>query len=183
LSEEELTYRLDGVWTAGYGRDTNEYVRAVAAARRLLLNGGWLTLAGPYGIGKTFMLCAIVNEGRLGNKTSLYIEWSTLLLCFRETFDEGSETRYATLSRQVQEAEILAVDELDPDRYKVTAWTEAELAILFNHRYRHKERLATVTATNNYDGLPDYLKSRMSEGRSDVVILTGDDVRPDIEGV
>ena len=178
LSAEELTFRLDGVELGKHGRDSTEYRRAIDAARRLLVNNGWLTLTGPYGVGKTYMMCAIVNEGMLLKKACLYIEWGELLGRFKETFDAESQARYDVVFQKVSDADVLAIDELDPSRYKVTDWTEGELSRLLSYRYRFKAERATAIATNNYDELPEFLSSRMEDGRDDVVHLAGQDVRP-----
>lgn len=177
LTGEQARYRLKDVWLTGHGRDPQAYRDAVSGIRDVIGLGGWLTLSGAFGVGKTFLLCAAVNEARDQGRSALYITLADFLAAEKATFDDDARQRYGRLWEDVAQADLLALDEVDPQRYHVTGWSQAEVFRLLNARYEQRER-ATVMATNNYDLLPEYLRSRIEDGRSMVVYLSGSDVRP-----
>lgn len=167
LSEADLKLSLADCWNADARR----------AAERLLESNGWLTITGPFGVGKSFLLKAAVNEARLSGKTALYITMTDLLQHLRECFDpETSQMAYSDLWRHVSEAQILAVDEVD--RYNPTPWAESELFRLVNERYTHWRDRATLWAMNDFDGVVGYLRDRMTDGRFTLLWVDEQSVRP-----
>ena len=171
LSANELKFRLADCW--------NVNTRTKAAA--LLEHNGWLTLVGPFGTGKSFLLKATVNEARLMGRVALYITMADLLQHFKESFNTETQTmNYTDLWKQVTTCSVLAIDEVD--RYNPTPWAEEQLFRLANERYQYWQERATLWATNNFESVVGYLRDRMSDGRFRIIRLNAASVRPKLRG-
>lgn len=170
LHGSELDASFSGYWADRHGQ------QARAAAVNVLAKSGWLTLAGPYGCGKSYLLQAIVNEARRSGRLGVYIAMSDLLDHLRAAFKPGSEVPFGGLFELVCSADVLCIDEVE--KYNATAWAEEKVLQLIDRRYREWSRQVTVLATNDFPSCPGYLKSRMSDGRFALVQMTGTDVRP-----
>lgn len=156
-------------WTGTYGE------APLRAARRVLERGGWLTLIGPYGRGKTYLLSAIVNEAvRLG-KRACYVKMEALLEFLRWAYKPGAEVDSDARWRLIVDCDVLCIDEVE--KYNPTSWAESKLHELIDERYRHHAQRATCFATNDIADCPGALKSRMMDGRFSQITLSGGDVR------
>ena len=137
---------------------------------------GWLTLTGPNGVGKTFLLACIINTYLETKTPALYTTVADLLSDLQDTFNPKSEQVFSALFANVMAVDVLALDEAE--KWHGTSWAQTQVFRLLEHRNRHPE-LRTVLATNSDlrplammkpatlhpDTLyPGYLESRISEG-------------------
>lgn len=177
LSAGEQTRRLDGYWTVSAGR-----VRAVGAARALLAaGGGWLTLWGGNGTGKSYLMTAIVNEAAEGGQEARYWMLADLLDALRDAYNPAQgEAAYSALLDDLAAVPVLAVDECAA--FSPTPWALEKMRQLAERRNRDAERLVTVWACNvdprGQGGALDFLFSRMTQHT--LVELNDGDVRPQL---
>ncbi len=153
---------------------------ALETARRLLgMNqrpAGFVTFTSrEYGVGKTFLLKALVNGFRAVDVLARYIPLPDLLVEIREKFGEADASD--RLIAETRRAAVLCLDELD--KAHLTGWALETIFRLLNSRYEERERLLTVLATNTPpEQMPPelgYLASRMQAGQ--VIEVAGPDVR------
>lgn len=164
LTDAERRWRLD--YYAGMEGKTN----AVAACGELLAlaprPAGWLTLYGPYGVGKSGMLKSLVACFCAAGVSAAYIVANDILVGLRSTYNDKADVGEAELLARWGSYQCLAVDEID--RVGDSAWARSMLFGLLNNRYDHRDTRATLIATNlRPDMLPPefgYLASRMTDG-------------------
>lgn len=158
--------------------DDPAYDQALAAITELIADPrGWVTLAGGYGTGKTTLIYAALNHLADAGVYGKYITAPALLAYVRDGFQDTRLSPGNRL-RQLAEAPVLAVDELD--KYQATEYAEAVLFELFDARYRARATHATLIGYN-LDGaekIPPFLRSRICDGRFRLITLTGGDLRP-----
>ena len=175
-------------WTvAQFRAQTPEAKAAKAAARQAVKRRtGWLTLWGPWGTGKTFLLAAVVNECRQAGHLAVYTTVADLLDELRETFDAASGESYSTRFERYRRAKVLALDELE--KFRASEWAEEKFFQLIETRYERADTCLTLFATNNRVApgakvvpatrYPGYLESRLLDGRFAVHEIGGGDLRP-----
>ena len=154
----------------------------LAAARSFVAQPtGILTLWGGPGNAKTLVLQGVVNESTQRNVMAVYVTLYDLINYVRDAFNEQRDGKYESAYRRMQRfatARVLAIDEVD--KVKATDWTvELETAI-FDRRYRDGlARLSgTVLAMNtNPDRLPEWIYSRLSDGRNRIIENRDPDMR------
>lgn len=153
----------------------------------LKMGYGWLTLSGPYGVGKTHLLAAIANDARSRGEVVVYTTIADLLDDLRATFHPKAEETYSQLFEDVRGCQVLCIDEVE--KFSTTPWALEKFQQLIEHRYRNWALCLTVFATNtpvknigNWQGetLPGYMLSRINDGRFWVVdqFWNVSDVRP-----
>lgn len=146
---------------------------------------GMLTLWGGVGNGKTMALQAVVNELTASAVAAVYVTAFDLLSDIKQGFnaprDAGSEDAYLRLKR-FEEVRVLALDEFD--KINQTTWAMEALTDLIDRRYRFgfDGPEGTLLAMNSDPtGLPDWLRSRLTDGRNRVVHNEDGDLRPALE--
>ena len=136
----------------------------------------WLTLVGPRGVGKTTLLYAALNHLAAQGVYGVYTTAPDLLAHMRATLEQG--TTESDMLRRLAEVPVLAVDELC--KYRSTPYAEEAIFRLFDARYRARNAVGTLIAFNKEHLIPDYLLSRISDGRFDYIRLAGKDLRPHV---
>lgn len=180
--QSEYLRKMDGLtnemrgWTFG-NTSPNRNSEAWQTARAVAQSPEWfLTLTGPYGVGKTRMLSCIVNEARESRWPAVYLTTAALLDHLRSAYSPGAEVSYDAMWERVTTARVLALDELD--RWNPTPWAQEKFFQLIDARYRAGAEMLTVFATNNdIEGLPGYVQSRMMDRRCRIFKMSGGDVR------
>jgi DNA replication protein DnaC len=164
-------------WTFGHSADLSSQTDAMREARRLANDPKWfLTLTGGYGVGKSHILCCLVNQALEQGKVAVYLTMAELLENLKRGFDPSSGTEYDELWNLVVDAQVLALDELD--RFNHTAWAESILFQVIETRYRAGDTRLTAFAMNCSVGdLPGYVASRMRDSRCRIFDLGDADLR------
>ena len=145
----------------------------------------FITVTGPYGTGKTTLLCAAVQQAITQHMlTSVYVLMADLLDHLRRAYEPNSKVNGDEFWDTLLACDVLAIDELD--RFKTTEWAEQKLFQFVNERY-NRTRGLTLFATNRTvapgmrDGVisetPGYLESRLLESGNRVIVLEGADLR------
>lgn len=173
LTGDELAARLDDVRTAGPGT-----AAMLSAARSFLEKpAGMLTLWGGVGNAKTLILQAVVNECIEQGVMAVYVTMLDLLEYIREAYNGQAESAWRRLDRFAT-VPVLAIDEVD--KVKVSDWSLERETSLFDKRYRlGVSRMAgTLIAMNvNPDRLPEWIYSRLCDGRNQIIHNTDPDMR------
>lgn len=135
--------------------------------------GGFILLAGPFGVGKTHILRAVVEEAvELGQTAKIY-EAEEILAELRESYQlggqPGKETESAILGK-IERVSVLAIDEID--RISGTPWARGKIFGIMNTRYAssrsyESNRKLTIMTTNlKPEEMDGYLKSRLDDDNS-----------------
>ena len=112
------------------------------------VEGRWLNLFGPYGVGKTHLAvaAAVVRENR-GDEV-FFATVADLLDYLRATFAPDSPVMYDDLLERIKTADLLVMDDMGAERS--TPFAEDKLFQIVNYRY--EERLPTIITTTQ---IPD----------------------------
>lgn len=171
LPPDAVGVTLESLW------DMPDQDQAIAAVERFCANPvGWLTFGGEYGVGKTALLYATLNRLAAQRRYGRYITAPELIDKLRNLIRHGGDPdKY--LDRWC-DAPLIAVDELD--KVDLTPFAEKSLFRLFNARYQRLALCGTLLAYNldRESNLLPFLRSRIADGRFQLIILAGDDVRP-----
>ncbi len=155
--------------------------RMVEACQAFVQNPlGILTLWGGVGNAKSTALQACVNElARLG---AVYVTAFDLLSYIRAAFNADRKVQnddaYSRLLR-FERVRILAIDEFD--KVRSTDWAAEQITDLIDKRYRAgiEGEAGTLIAMNgNPANLPEWIASRLADGRNRIIHNTDRDVRP-----
>jgi len=174
MTADEMRYRLDDIMPTGGGTDA-----MVTAACVFVANPrGILTLHGGSGNAKTVVLQAIVNECLMRGVSAVYTTFYDLAGYVREAFGRESESAWRRVLH-FQSVRVLAIDEFD--KVKTTEWIEELETAIIDRRYRDglAGMCGTVVAMNEPpSSLPDWIESRLRDGRNRVIGNNDPDVRP-----
>jgi DNA replication protein DnaC len=91
---------------------------------------GWLTLLGPYGLGKTHLAAAIAHEVLGRGETVLFAVVPDLLDHLRATFEPQSTVAYDERFELVRSVRLLILDDLGTE--SATLWAREKLYQLVN---------------------------------------------------
>lgn len=169
------------------GRHNRAAVESVAAG--VEKGAGLVTLVGEYGVGKTALLMAAVNECRAKDWASIYTTVADLLAWLREGFSPNVERdpedrSYENRWRLLVNCQCLALDELTA--FSVTPWAAERFERLIDERWRSMSTHLTVCAVNGdrsqqpadaLDRLPGVVQSRLSDRRAHLISIGGVDMR------
>ncbi len=182
LSEMEMRIMLDDIDTAN-GAGTEQMVKAARAF--VAAPVGMLTIHGTTGNAKTAVLQGIVNELVRAGVEAVYITAFDIMGYIRSAFDSKREVSdlgaYERLKR-LERVRVLCIDELDKVRW--TEFVQEQVTDLIDVRYRSGAagEAGTVIAMNDSpENLPDWIYSRMRDGRNQIIKNTDADMRPEME--
>ena len=165
-------------WTIDFLANLAGQSRAVAVARQLIASApqpkGWVSLFGPYGVGKSGLMKATVAAlCRLG-VPSLYRRADDILSEAKAIFNEDPAAQDASeraIKARYGRYPFLAIDEVD--RIADTAWSRAFIFSILDERYNARKKQATMIATNAMPGQLavhfGYLEDRMKDGQRIVI--------------
>jgi hypothetical protein len=171
-------------WSIEYLAEATGKARAVATARQLIAAApqpqGWVSLYGPYGVGKSGLMKATVAAlCRLG-VPALYRRADDILSEAKAVFSEDPAAQDASeqaIKARYGRYPFLAIDEVD--RIGDSAWSRAFLFTILDERYNVRQKQATMIATNMLPGQLTthfgYLADRMKDGQR--IILAGASLR------
>ena len=144
-----------------------------------------LTITGSCGNGKSDVLHAIVNECIGRHVEAVYATIFDLMGWVKEAFNDSggvkSESAYSRI-KQLERVRVLCIDEFD--KLQRTPWMVEQMTDLVDarHRYGLDGVLGTVIAANaGIETLPDWICSRLKDGRNRRVVNNDADMRPLME--
>lgn len=180
LAPNEYGVRLSSIITDGKPGATG----MVALARQFVDRpANILTVYGGVGSAKTIVLQAIVNECITRRIEAVYMTFYELLDFVKRAFDRDDEgyLRDGSLSTRLNKLtarRVLCIDEVD--KIRATDWVTEIRTELFDRRYRDMGNLGTVLAMNTKpdDCLPEWICSRLYDGRNAVFHNIDKDMRP-----
>jgi len=153
--------------------------RTASKAIQVMLGDGhgMITLTGEYGVGKSHLLIAAINESKAAGVPATYTTMRNLLTYLRGAFDPNAEGTFLERWDLLLQVPVLAVDELD--KSNATPWALEQFSALVDHRWRHMHEKITLFALNApIDRLPGDVADRLEDGRATVITLTGQSRRP-----
>jgi DNA replication protein DnaC len=148
---------------------------------------GLVTVHGAYGVGKTALLMAAVNECRQHDMVAIYTTVADLLQWLRNAFDPKAERDPEDRSFErrwslLVSARCLALDELTA--FSVTPWAAEKFERLIDERWRAMGQVLTVCAFNpepddhgQQIAFPGVIESRLRDRRAAWVEIKGVDMR------
>ncbi len=148
-------------------RDYAHALKEQVAGRKNVL------LLGSYGIGKTHLACAILNEARLAGIGCLFVSGNEF---FQRLYDSHFDER---LLQQAIETPLLCLDDLDKmQRKEDGSYQKSTLFTLFDRRYL-AHRPMIITANKDDDWQPWLHASILSRlfGHAEVIGMQGQDYR------
>lgn len=173
-----LPAEAEGITLQGLKKIAHQLPALQAAAKLIRAGSGWLTLAGDYGTGKTTLIYAILNHL---NERGIFGRYETapdLLDYLRDGMQDIQGASPSARIRQLIEAPVLAVDEID--KYQATPFADTAIFRLFNARYQARNSQITLIGYNadRQHLVPPFLLSRTKDGRFQHIVLEGADIRP-----
>lgn len=178
LNEREAAYTLAQV----LDRPARQRAKAEAQAA-LARGGGWLTLHGAPGSGKSYVGCAIANAALATGKTVVYHLMPLFLDEIKRAFGTDADAEIYT---RALGAGVLVIDEFE--KFYATDWARERFTTLFLQRYRMASSAITVWITNQEPGSvagPNLARpelaaffSRMTE--FPIIHMNDGDIRPAI---
>lgn len=120
---------------------------ALAHCRDMLENGGgWLTLYGAYGGGKSYLATATANEFMHSGRSAMVLHFGDFLDAMKRAFSPEAPEDAGELFERATTVECLVIDELD--RFQPSAWAVGRLSNLYHRRYVARDTAATIWLTN-----------------------------------
>ncbi len=178
LKPDERTLLLAGYRVSRYNRAAVKAVRDGIERR-----AGLITVYGAFGVGKTALLQAAVNEMRNADQTAVYVPFADLLAWLRAAFDPAAERdpedqSFTRRWELLTTCRCLALDELSS--FNPTPWATERFERLIDERWRSMGNLLTLTAFNgDVSDLPGagMVESRLRDRRAALVEIDGVDMR------
>ncbi len=179
LNDDERTFRLSGIDIL----NKPGTAQMVKAAQSFIAHpSGIVTLWGGPGNAKTAVLMSVVNELIAYSCESVYTTFADLEGWVREAFDEKQHDEFGSARMRIARLaniHVLAIDEFD--KVKVSEWLSELRFDLLDKRYRSglAGTTGTLLAMNcNPSSLPDWVYSRLSDGRNTIIQNRDPDMRP-----
>lgn len=164
-------------------RNLNQMSSHASKILNVIKNGhGLVYIFGSYGVGKTTLLKASIEECRRRGFEGRCIDAIALVDDLRLAFDmENQNTAIVKKMATWREIPALAIDELE--RPSPTPFVAEKLFSLYNQRYEDSIAARTITfvASNlSPAAQPGYWASRVADGRGLIIEIKGTDLRPGI---
>ena len=179
LSEFERSVKLADIDTRGKPGT----LAMIGAARKFIAQPQRIiTLWGGPGNAKTAVMMGVVNELISAQCEAVYTTFADLEAWVRDAFDEKRHDEFGNARMRIERlanVHVLAIDEFD--KVKVTAWLDELRFDLLDKRYRSgiDGRTGTLLAMNcNPATLPEWIYSRLRDGRNVVIENKDRDMRP-----
>ena len=158
---------------AGNGRLTDYQQRSLQAAKSYVqrwANGpdGWLSLHGPYGVGKTHLAVAAAGEREDRGDEVFFATVADLLDYLRATFSPDSEVSHDDLLDSIRNADVLVLDDMGAERS--TPFAEDKLFQIVGYRY--EERLPTIITTAQQIEAIASARPRIASRLQDPLVVT-----------
>lgn len=174
LTEQERSYTFDNALVMP-GSATEKAVNATRSA--IEAGCGLITLSGGYGVGKTRTLVSAVNYAKSLSRPAVYTRMRDLLTWLRGAFDPNSQETYLQRWDLLNDAPVLAIDELD--KANATPWALEQFSALIDNRWRNLRTQITILGLNTSpEQLPGDIADRILDGRATVINFTGESRRP-----
>ena len=118
------------------------------AAGLLADNGGWLTLWGNYGSGKSLVLTGLVADACRSGRLGQYYTGLDILTVFQRDMDrDDAEAGRGVNLDFLARVPVLAIDELT-GFHSSSDWFARHFVELLDRRYRNADRQITILALN-----------------------------------
>jgi len=170
---EDVLARSNDIWWNKPGREAMEagIQRLVDVVHQHQI-GGFATLVGPYGCGKTILAEYFILECIRGRHDALYVTADAFKAAVYDAFDPDS--RGAAFLQRVRSAPILVFDQIDWIRETTSGGQQAYAAEvfrdIFDHRYALRRTHTTVMVCNlkawedHEESVLSAIYDRMNEG-------------------
>jgi hypothetical protein len=180
LYGEERNVMLSDIIDAGPG------TRAMIEAGRVIIEQprGILTLWGTCGNAKTLVLQGVVNECIARGIDAVYVTMLDLIEYIREAYQEGQEGINGSAWQRMDRftaVRVLAIDECD--KVKRSEWVLERQTAIFDKRHRlglagHCGTMLAMNADPNDPAvMPDWISSRLNDGRNRIIHNADPDMR------
>jgi DNA replication protein DnaC len=150
------------------------------------INGTSICLAGPHGVGKTFVLTSILKMACLKGFTCLYSDLSNII----SVLTQASTEEKFLAKKELFLVDFLGVDEVDPRFFTSSENTNELFAKNFENiiRTRIQNNLPTIICTNSPNMLESFtglLKESLSSlfSKIDFFPIFGQDYRKSTRGI
>lgn len=137
---------------------------------------GWVYIHGPSGPGKSLILKTAIAESLAIGQGAVYSNWYDILDDMRAGVGSGNFSDRLDKWRMIP---ILAIDEMS--REQGTEWVAETKPKLLDKRHElstiSKKGVTLFASNSSPDELPDWLRSRVRDGRYHVIFLDDADMR------
>ena len=130
--------------------------------------GGWLSLHGPYGVGKTHLAVAAAAERENQGDDVFFATVADLLDYLRATFAPDSPVTHDDLLDRIRNADVLVLDDMGAERS--TPFAEDKLFQIMGYRY--EERLPTIITTSHQVESIAATRPRIASRLQDPLVVT-----------
>ena len=159
--------------TEGNGRLNDYEQRSLRSAKAYVQRwannpNGWLSLHGPYGVGKTHLAVAAAAEREDRGDEVFFATVADLLDYLRATFAPDSPVSHDDLLDRIRTADVLVLDDMGAERS--TPFAEDKLFQIVGYRY--EERLPTIITTSHQIEEIAAARPRIASRLQDPLVVT-----------
>ncbi len=129
---------------------------------------GWLSLHGPYGVGKTHLAVAAAAEREDQGEEVFFATVADLLDYLRATFAPDSPVTHDDLLDRIKTVDVLVLDDMGAERS--TPFAEDKLFQIMGYRY--EERLPTIITTSHQIESIAATRPRIASRLQDPLVVT-----------
>ena len=129
---------------------------------------GWLSLHGPYGVGKTHLAVAAAAQRESRGDAVFFATVADLLDYLRATFSPDSPVTHDDLLDHIRTADMLVLDDMGAERS--TPFAEDKLFQIVGYRY--DERLPTIITTSDQIEEISKARPRIASRLQDPLVVT-----------